>query len=95
MRRALIFGASGQIGRPLLARLQARGWELLAVSRSPRTDGNGLHWLRGDCSAVAGLPASVDAILSCGPLDAFARWCADAPVVAPRVVAFGSTSVLV
>jgi nucleoside-diphosphate-sugar epimerase len=95
MRRALIFGASGQIGRPLLSRLQASGWEVLAVSRTARSDGEGLRWLRGDCSGVAGLPATVDAILSCGPLDAFARWCADAPVVAPRVVAFGSTSVLV
>ncbi|CAN5583482.1 NAD-dependent epimerase/dehydratase family protein [soil metagenome] len=95
MRRALIFGASGQIGRPLLARLQARGWELLAVSRSSHADSEGLRWLRGDCSGVAGLPARIDAILSCGPLDAFARWCADAPVAAPRVVAFGSTSVQV
>jgi nucleoside-diphosphate-sugar epimerase len=95
MRRALIFGASGQLGRPLLARLRAAGWQVLAVSRDAHGDGDGLRWLRGDCDGVPGLPDAVDAILSCGPLDAFARWYATAPVASPRVVAFGSTSVSV
>lgn len=95
MRRALIFGASGQIGRPLLARLQRSGWQAFAVSRSAHPDGERLHWLRGDCSGVDGLPDAVDAILSCGPLDAFARWYAHGHVAAPRVLAFGSTSLAV
>lgn len=95
MRTALVFGASGQIGAPLLRRLGDAGWRVLAVSRSPRTDGEGLHWLRGDCAGVDGLPARVDAILSCGPLDHFARWYAASPVECARVVAFGSTSVAV
>lgn len=34
-----------------------------------------------------------EVIFSCGPLDHFARWYAENPVVAPRIVAFGSTSV--
>lgn len=95
MRRALIFGASGQIGRPLLSRLRAAGWQVLAVSRSTHDDGDGLCWLRGDCDGVPDLPHAVDAILSCGPLDAFARWYARAIVASPRVIAFGSTSVSV
>jgi nucleoside-diphosphate-sugar epimerase len=95
MRRALIFGASGQIGRPLLSRLRRSDWDVSAVSRHARVDGEGLHWLRGDCDGVAGLPGTVDAILSCGPLDAFARWYAQAPVASPRVVVFGSTSMSV
>lgn len=91
--RALVFGASGQIGRPLLARLRDAGWEVLAVSRLPQPDSPGLRWLRGDLAGVEGLPARVDAIFSCGPLDHFARWFATAVVQTPRVVAFGSTSV--
>lgn len=91
--RALVFGASGQIGRPLLARLRGAGWEVLAVSRQPQPASPGLRWLRGDLARVDGLPARVDAIFSCGPLDHFAQWFAAAAVQAPRVVAFGSTSV--
>ena len=39
------------------------------------------------------LPDAVDALVSCGPLDLFARWFARAPLAVARVVAFGSTSV--
>lgn len=92
MRSALVFGGSGQIGRPLLQCLCAAGWRVFAVSRAPRAAQAGVQWLRGDCAGFDGSPAQVDAIVSCGPLDHFARWCADATVAAPRVVAFGSTS---
>lgn len=91
-RRALVFGASGQIGRPLLARLVASGWHVHAVSRQARAAGDGVRWLRGDLAHCDGLPASVDAIFSCGPLDAFARWHGEAGIDAGCVVAFGSTS---
>lgn len=93
MRRALVFGGSGQIGRPLLRRLHEAGWRVDAVSRAPRGDQPGVHWLRGDLDHVDALPARVDAIFSCGPLDRFARWYAATAVDAPRVVAFGSTSI--
>lgn len=92
MRKALVFGASGQIGVPLVRRLGHAGWQVLAVSRQAHADAPGLHWLRGDLAGVDGLPAAVDAIFSCGPLDQFARWHAAAPLRATRVVAFGSTS---
>lgn len=95
MRRALLFGASGQIGTPLLRRLCGAQWQVFAVSRTAQADAEGVRWLRGDCDGVGGLPADVDAILSCGPLDHFARWHARAGVTAPRVVAFGSTSLAV
>jgi nucleoside-diphosphate-sugar epimerase len=91
-RVALVFGASGQIGEALLPLLRRDGWRVHAVSRQPRADVAGVRWSRGDLSRVDGLPARVDAILSCGPLDHFAAWYAHAPVVSPRVVAFGSTS---
>ena len=38
------------------------------------------------------LAGDYDAIVSCGPLDHFGRWLRGAEVAAPRVVAFGSTS---
>lgn len=93
MRSALIFGGSGQIGQPLLHRLRQEGWQLTALSRAPQGDAPGLRWLRGDLATLPVLPARVDAIFSCGPLDAFARWYAGSRIEAARVIAFGSTSV--
>lgn len=93
MRHALVFGGSGQIGSPLLHRLHAAGWSVDAVSRAPPPARPGVRWLRGDLSQVDGLPSTVDAIFSCGPLDHFGRWYAATSVRSPRVVAFGSTSI--
>lgn len=93
MKTALVFGGSGQIGAALLARLCAAGWQVLALSREARADGPGLRWLRGGFPRPPGLPEQVDAIFSCGPLDAFAQWYAQAGIRSARVIAFGSTSV--
>ncbi|MDQ3617925.1 MAG: nucleoside-diphosphate sugar epimerase [Pseudomonadota bacterium] len=94
MREALIFGGSGQIGRPLLQRLQRQDWRITALSRQPQRDGDGVQWLRGDLAALPPLPARVDAVISCGPLDAFAQWYGSAAAIeTARVIAFGSTSV--
>lgn len=92
MKRALVFGASGQIGGPLLDRLNDGGWRVFAVSRQARSDSPGQHWLRGEFGLLEGLPDAVDAVFSCGPLDLFARWYAQANLHCRRVVAFGSTS---
>ena len=93
MREALVFGGSGQVGAPLLRRLHDAGWRVHAVSRTAQPESPGVQWLRGDLDHVDGLPRPVDAIISCGPLDHFARWYAASTIDAPRVVAFGSTSV--
>lgn len=93
MNTALVFGGSGQIGAALLARLRFEGWQVLALSREVRADAPGLQWLRGGFPQPPGLPGEVDAIFSCGPLDAFAHWYAGTGVRCARVVAFGSTSV--
>jgi nucleoside-diphosphate-sugar epimerase len=92
MRQALVFGGSGQIGERLLRCLREGGWQVVAVSRDAQIDDANVRWLRGDLSRVERLPATVDAIFSCGPLDHFARWYANSTVQCPRVVAFGSTS---
>ena len=95
MKHALVCGGSGQIGRPLLDCLLRDGWRVTALSRQPQHHCPGLAWLCGDFAALPALPADVDVILSCGPLDAFARWYAGSRIDCGRVVAFGSTSVAV
>lgn len=92
MPAALVFGASGQFGRPLLARLRAAGWSLVAVSRDARHE-PGVCWVEGELSSLGTVPGRFDAAFSCGPLDHFARWYALHGAGLPRVVAFGSTSV--
>jgi len=93
MRRALVFGASGQLGDALLPLLRDAQCDVLAVSRQNRVDCDGVRWIVGalDDSMVA--PTDCDVVFSLGPLDAFARWQDRAGPVASRVVAFGSTSV--
>jgi nucleoside-diphosphate-sugar epimerase len=93
-RQALVFGASGQIGRALLARLREAGWCATAISRTPRPDAPMLEWRQGSLESMPPLPPAFDAIFSCGPLDRFAHWYARAPCATPRVIAFGSTSIL-
>lgn len=93
VRTALIFGGSGQIGAPLLHRLLRGQWQVVAVSRHSQPHTSGLRWVAGDLAAPPPLPRQVDAIFSCGPLDAFARWYAASNIEAACVVAFGSTSV--
>lgn len=95
MQRALVFGATGQIGQAVVARLLAHGWQVLAVSRRPRAQHNGLTWLQGEYQSPLALPAHVDALISCGPLDGFGQWFAATPLQCAQVIAFGSTSVLV
>jgi nucleoside-diphosphate-sugar epimerase len=72
--------------------LLAGDWQVTALSRAPQAGAPGLHWLRGDLATLPALPARVDAVFSCGPLDHFARWYATTPLQCARVVAFGSTS---
>lgn len=91
--RALLFGASGQIGRRVLARLRARGWQVVALARGEPVAAPGVEWRRGALPDAAGGGEGFDAIVSCGPLDLFSLWYARHATGAARVVAFGSTSV--
>lgn len=93
MKHALVFGGSGQIGSAVIARLLGDGWQVHAVSRQPRCDRPGLRWLQGGFAEDPAMPASCDAIVSCGPLDLFSTWYAAARTEHARAVAFGSTSV--
>jgi nucleoside-diphosphate-sugar epimerase len=93
MKRLLIFGLSGQIGAALAPMLEAGGYSVLAVSRQARPDTVAIQWLPGSLQVPPTLPAGLDAIVSLGPLDAFADWYGSAMPWTARVIAIGSTSV--
>ncbi|WP_243039193.1 SDR family oxidoreductase [Dyella sedimenti] len=89
----VVFGASSQIGHFLLPRLHARGESVCALSRRGRADTPGVRWVRGelpDRMPDLGRPL---AVISFGPLLAFARWL-DAIPLSPgtRVIATSSMS---
>ena len=52
IRSALVFGGSGQIGVPVVARLLENAWQVHAVSRRPHANGERLSWVRGDLEHV-------------------------------------------
>ena len=91
--RALLFGATGPIGRRVLERLLGSGWRVTALSRGAQPSRGGVEWRCGALPDAAGEGEGFAAIFSCGPLDLFARWYADTSTGATPVVAFGSTSV--
>ncbi|MEO7431418.1 MAG: NAD-dependent epimerase/dehydratase family protein [Dokdonella sp.] len=94
MAVAVVIGASGAVGRFLVARLLERGDDVIAISRKARVSSHArLRWLVGDLHA--GLPRlpACDVLYSLGPLDAFALWFEETPWPAPvRVIACSSMS---
>jgi nucleoside-diphosphate-sugar epimerase len=74
--------------------LAARGERVFAVSRAPPVDADRqATWLRGDLCGEMSLLPPLDAIVSLGPLDAFAAWFAQVPPAGVRrVLALGSMS---
>jgi uncharacterized protein YbjT (DUF2867 family) len=89
----LVFGGSSQIGHFLLPRLLVYGEPVVAMSRHARTRPANVTWVQGHLpDAVPALP-TVSAIISFGPLQAFADWLANTPLTgAPRVIATSSMS---
>lgn len=76
----LLVGATGSVGRRLLARLQHQDGETFALSRQPKpVSMPQVQWLRCDLyqSTVADVPAATR-VLSAGPLDGLAAWSAHA-----------------
>ncbi len=84
----LIFGASSQIGEPLLPLLSANGHRLIAVSRRPTANRPGVRWQAGGFSEISHAPPTV---ISLGPLSDFSHWF-DAIEGVERVIAVGSVS---
>lgn len=82
----LLIGASSQIGHFLLEPLLQRG-PVLALSRRPRADREGLRWLRGELpNRLPDALPRLRAVISVGPLDGLARWLERQPLPAPLSV---------
>lgn len=92
-RRALLFGARGQIGHFLLPRLRAAGVHVDAITRGALpASGPGLQWHRGELFAGMDLDLPSQWLFSCGPLDGLAAWLERSAQRPQRIVAFSSTS---
>jgi len=86
MRKLLLFGASGAVGRFLMP-LLAGQYATIGVSRSQHPG-----WVVGDLNDIDGVWPAAEIAISLGPLDAFAAWLerqSDAP---RRVICFSSMS---
>lgn len=96
MPTCLVFGASGQIGRHLVPALLAEGHEVVAISRMPRESPQArVRWLQADVHAAPPALPRIDAVFSLGPLVGLAAWLEAARLEGmPRVIAFGSQSVI-
>ena len=93
MTRWLAFGLTGQVGRALQDDWRPEEARIVAVTRGSPAPREGIDWVAGDLGVWRAPAAEYDAVVSVGPLDAFARWYDEAGPAAPRVVALGSTSV--
>lgn len=92
--RALLFGATGAIGRKVCELLLNSGWHLVAYRRQRDVDACAqIEWRYGSLPEVALVDERFDAIISCGPLDLFSLWYMQTELTPSRVVAFSSTSV--
>lgn len=89
----LVFGLTGLVGECLRDAWRPDDPPLIAVSRHPQADAARLRWLAGALPDMADPPFAPAAVVSLGPLDAFAAWFARSSLVPARVVALGSTSV--
>lgn len=93
----LVFGATGAVGRFVLARLQVRGETVLAVSRGAPPAWcatlDRVAWARADLYGDTDRALHARQVLSAGPLDGFAAWCLRAGwPTGTRIVALSSMS---
>ncbi|MCX7562256.1 NAD(P)H-binding protein [Xanthomonadaceae bacterium XH05] len=90
--RALVLGATGQIGRFLLQELVAHGVEVEAVSRDAQSLQPGVGWRRFDLYVQGDAMKRPDVVFSAGPLDGLLAWLSRTRHRPARIVAFSSTS---
>ena len=89
----LVFGASSQIGHFLLPRMRAQGESIIALSRKPRPEQAGVHWLQGNLPDRVPAVAQPSAVINFGPLASFATWLASAGLPSTtRIIATSSMS---
>lgn len=89
----LVFGLTGPLGQAFALALAADDARVIGVSRAPATPRYpGVSWRRGELAGFPDPTGPIAAIVSLGPLDAFASWFAQSALAPARVVAIGSTS---
>jgi uncharacterized protein YbjT (DUF2867 family) len=59
--RVAVFGATGVVGQALLP-LLAGAYEVVAVSRSPRENGDGVRWVTADVTAGGGVAQALEGV---------------------------------
>lgn len=92
--RALLFGATGSIGKSVCKLLLSGGWTVVAVTRQQVPEPfAGVEWRYGALPDITIVDEYFDAIISCGPLDLFSHWYVQTEVTCNCIVAFSSTSV--
>lgn len=97
-RNWLVTGATGAVGRCVLARLARGGEPVWALSRAAMPESKPVRWLQVDLYAAQpeAPPAAITHLLSAGPLDGLAAWCRRRPPSPGcRIVALSSTSATV
>ncbi len=94
MTSVLVFGLSGQVGDALLALLRDSRYRITAVSRRQRNDEKNIAWMQAGFSDFNAAGKNYDAIISLGPLDAFANWLIASAIDAKKIIALSSTSIV-
>ncbi|HPW33461.1 MAG TPA: nucleoside-diphosphate sugar epimerase [Arenimonas sp.] len=94
MNRILIFGLSGQVGDALLPLLLDQSFAVTAISRQPRASEKNIIWKQAGFSNFESPEKIYDAIISLGPLDAFASWLTSSGFAAKKIIALSSTSIV-
>lgn len=88
----LVFGLSGSLGQAFALAHHGADPHLIGVSRAIRPAQPGVSWRRAVLSDFADPAEPLAAIVSLGPIDAFARWFERSALAPARIVVIGSTS---
>jgi nucleoside-diphosphate-sugar epimerase len=94
MRRILVFGLSGQVGQALLPLLLDAAYETTALSRQAKVNQDTITWQQSGFENFVLNDVNYDAVISLGPLDAFADWLATSNIRVNKIIALSSTSLV-
>lgn len=94
MNKLLIFGLSGQVGDALLPLLGDSPYQVMAISRHIKSDEQNINWQQADFLNFKSIEKNYEAIVSLGPLDAFANWIISSNIKTEKIIALSSTSII-
>lgn len=94
MNSVLIFGLSGQVGDALLPLLRDASYQVTSISRLKKLNEQNVVWQQAEFSNFESSEKYYDAIISLGPLDAFANWLISSNIKTEKIIALSSTSIV-